>query len=313
MTLQETLDRYIAWQRTHGTKFESAAGLLYRFSASIDGEIDSDAVTDLQVRRFLEGDGPLTRYRANKYGALANFYRYAIGRGYASRSPLPEDEPKTPSSAPPYIYSHQELRRLFGAIDVCCKSAVQLNADTFRTLLLLLYGAGLRSGEAFRLTLEDVDLPSAVVTVRDTKFYKSRLVPVGSHLAHRLRTYAGARVTRPLPEGRASSFLANLDGTPVNKRTVLGAFERLRLATGIHGREGTQSPRLHSFRHSFAVHRLTAWYRQGADVQKLLPALSTYLGHTSLSGTQVYLSMTPELLQQASLRFERYAWGGDDE
>ena len=75
---------------------------------------------------------------------------------------------------------------------------------------------------------------------------------------------------------------------------------------------GRHSPRLHDLRHSFAVHRLTDWYRQGADVQRLLPVLSTYLGHTDLAGTQVYLSMTPELLQQASSRFERYASGGSD-
>ena len=76
-------------------------------------------------------------------------------------------------------------------------------------------------------------------------------------------------------------------------------------AANIHGTDTTvQSPRLHSFRHSFAVHRLTSWYREGADVQRLLPVLSTYLGHARLSDTQVYLSMTPELLQEASLRFE---------
>ena len=313
MTLQEALDRYIAWQRSHGTKFESTAGLLHRFCASINGEIESDAITDSQIRRFLDGDGSLTRYRANKYGALASFYHYAISRGYASRSPLPKNEPKRPSSAPPYIYSQEELRHLFGAIDVCCKSAVQLKANTFRTLLLLLYGAGLRSGEALHLTLEDIDLADAVLSVHDTKFYKSRLVPVGPQLADTLRDYAVERTTRPLPAGRASSFLANLDGTPVNNRTALRAFARLRVATGIHGKEGTQSPSLHSFRHTFAVHRLTAWYRQDADVQDRLPALSTYLGHASLAATQVYLSMTPELLQQASLRFERYARGGNDE
>ena len=72
------------------------------------------------------------------------------------------------------------------------------------------------------------------------------------------------------------------------------------------------TPRLHDLRHSFAVHRLTAWYREGADVQRLLPALSTYLGHSDLEGTKVYLSMTPELLQQASLRFARYAAGGQN-
>ena len=87
----------------------------------------------------------------------------------------------------------------------------------------------------------------------------------------------------------------------------------MRRIAGVHGTAGgRQIPRLHDLRHSFAVHNLTAWYRQGADVQRLLPVLSIYLGHADLEGTKVYLSMTPELLQQASLRFARYAGGGRD-
>ena len=278
------------------------------------GEINCDAVTDEKVCAFLAGKGPLTRYRANKFSALAGFYRYAISRGYASRSPLPDDEPKTRPSRPPYIYSHDELRRLFDAIDLCRRRAVQLDAHTFRTLLLLLYGAGLRLGEALKLSLIDVDLSAAVLTVRGTKFYKSRLVPAGPQLAQILRGYAAVRSGRPFPDGNDSSFLANRDGTSLAQGTVHPAFAGLRRTAGINGLDGTrQRPCLHSFRHSFAVHRLTSWYRQGADVQRLLPVLSTYLGHTDLAGTQVYLSMTPELLQQASLRFARYARGGNDE
>jgi integrase len=110
-----------------------------------------------------------------------------------------------------------------------------------------------------------------------------------------------------------SFCLANRDGTRLASSTVYGAFDTLRRIAGISGRAtGRAIPRLHDFRHSFAVHRLTAWYREGADVQRLLPVLSTYLGHADLEGTKVYLSMTPELLQQASLRFARYVDGGRD-
>ena len=105
-------------------------------------------------------------------------------------------------------------------------------------------------------------------------------------------------------------MLANRDGTRLASSTVQAAFDALRRIAGVHGTAGGRLiPRLHDLRHSFAVHTLTAWYRQGADVQRLLPVLSTYLGHSDLEGTKVYLSMTPELLQQASLRFARYAGG----
>ena len=135
-------------------------------------------------------NGSLTRYRANKYGALAGFYRYAISRGYARRSPLParDDEPKRPRPAASHVYSRNELQRLFSAIDVSRRRAFRLDADTLRALLLLLYGAGLRLGEAQRLTLDDADLNDALLTIRNTKFYKTRLVPVCPQLADALRS-----------------------------------------------------------------------------------------------------------------------------
>ena len=128
MTLREAIEQYIAWRQAHGAKFHSGAALLHLFLNGIDEEIACDAVTDAQVCAFLAGIRPLTRYRANKYSALAGFYRYAISRGYASRSPLPDDEPKTRPSPPPYIYSHDEIRRLLDAIDLCRRRAVQLDA-----------------------------------------------------------------------------------------------------------------------------------------------------------------------------------------
>ena len=200
-------------------------------------------------------------------------------------------------------------------LDTTGLGIVQLDGDTLRALLLLLYGAGLRFGEAQRLTLHDVDLHDAVLTIRDTKFHKTRLVPVGAQLANALRDYALKRSQRPLPMGMDSTFVANLNGTPLWKSTVRIAFAKLLQVAGIRhdNNDGRQSPCFHSLRHTAAVHRLIAWYRQGADVQRLLPALSTWLGHAHLDGTQVYLSMTPELLHEASLRFDGYINGEDHE
>ena len=310
MTLLETIDAYVDWRRTHGAKFIAGAVLLHQFCTQVGGDRDCDAVRKADVLCFLAGNGPLTRSRANKYGALAGFWRYAVSRGYAARSPLPapEEEPRPPRSAPPYVFSREELQRLFDAIDGSLRRPVQLDANTLRALLLLLYGAGLRFAEARRLTFEDVDLNDGVLTIRDSKFFKSRIVPVAPKLADALRSHAARRTEHPLPGGMASTFLANRDGTPLAPATVSAAFIQLRRAAGV-SRDATAryQPRLHDLRGTFAVHRLTAWYRQGADVQHLLPLLSTYLGHASVAGTQVYLSMTPELLREAARRFERYA------
>ena len=318
MTLRDTIDAYIAWRRSHGARFITSAHMLHSFCQFVGGcGIGCDAVEKADVLRFLVGKGPLTRYRANKYGALAGFWRYAISRGHATRSPLPahDTEPRQPRSAPPYVFSREELLRLFNVIEITRQHATQLNAATLRALLLLLYGAGLRLGEAQRLTLADADLGDAVLTIRDTKFFKSRVVPIGSQLADALRTYAARRAEYPIPKGTASTFLANLDGTPLVQRTAGTAFGKLLEAARIHHDKDDwrRPPCLHSLRHAAAVHRLEAWYRQGADVQRLLPTLSIWLGHAHLDGTQVYLTMTPELLHQASVRFDQHVNGGSHE
>lgn len=311
MTLQDAIDQYVAWRQARGSEFVSGASILRLYARSVGGHIACDAVRPDQARTFLAGTGPLTRTRSVKRSALNGFYRYALGRGLATRSPLPADEPPEPESAPPYIYSPGDLRRLFAALEPCRRRAVQLDAPTFRTLLLLLYGAGLRLGEALRLARQDVDLPSAVLTIRGTKFYQTRLVPVGPDLGRALASYASTRTACPPPAGRTATFLVNRDGSPLKQRTVHKAFDALRRLAGVRNAEGARyQPRLHDFRHTFATRRLEAWYQQGADVQRLLPVLATYLGHVNLAGTQVYLTMTPELLRQAALRFRHYAETG---
>ena len=313
MNLRETIDQYILWRRAHGAKFTGSATLLRRFLQHANGDAACDAVEMVQVLSFVAGQGPLTRYRQNKHGALASFWRYAISRGHATRSPLPLSEPKPPPRTPPYIYSRSELQRLFDPANaaICRCSETHLDAVTFRTLIILLYAAGLRYCEATKLTLADVDMAEAVLTVRDTKFYKTRLVPMGPQLVTVLGGYITFRRRHSFAEGSSALLLSNRNGSPLASTTVQKAFDTLRRVAGVHNVSGPrQVPRLHDLRHSFAVHNLTAWYREGADVQRLLPALSIYLGHSDLEGTKVYLSMTPELLQQAALRFARFAGGG---
>jgi integrase len=183
-----------------------------------------------------------------------------------------------------------------------------MSEATFRTLLLFLYGTGMRLGEALRLRVMDLDLTLDLVTIRDTKFYKSRLVPLGPDLARLVREYLHQPGRRNQPYRLL--FQAK-SGGPLAVQVADTSFSRLRRIAGIERRDDSYfQPRLHDLRHTFAVHRLTEWYRQNADVQRLLPALSTYLGHVSLSATQRYLTMTPELLEQANRRFEHYACGG---
>ena len=199
------------------------------------------------------------------------------------------------------------MRRLLEAAGTPRKRVRQLEPPTFRALLLLLYGAGLRLGEALRLTHADVDLPNHLLTVRQAKYFKSRLVPLDPTLAQAMAAHAARSVTAALARADGRPCFANRDGTPLRQEAVRTRFQSVRAAAGIPRLDGVRrQPCLHD-RHAFAQHRLTSWYRQGLDVQRLLPILSTYKGHVSLVSTQVYLSMTPELLGAASSRFECYA------
>src|SRR5208283_5238376 len=135
MTLREAINQYIAWRRTHGAIYKSGSILLNLFLKSVGEPADCGSVTTAQVLSFLAGAGPLTRNRENKYGALAGFYRYAISRSFVKCSPLPNNEPKPPASAPPHIYSRDELRRLLEAIENSQGPAAHLEAETLRTLL----------------------------------------------------------------------------------------------------------------------------------------------------------------------------------
>ncbi|QBJ26505.1 tyrosine-type recombinase/integrase [Haematobacter massiliensis] len=315
MTLQTVIEQYILWRQSHGAKFTTTGNLLRQFLRHADGDAGCEAVTAEQIRSYLADSRPETRHRENKLYALAGFWRYAISRGHSTSMPLPDVARRSFPRPRPHIYSQPELRRLFDPtnVDRSCLGARQLDGLTFRTLLLLLYGAGLRFSEATGLTRADVDLPGSILTIRDTKFFKSRLVPVGRPLQAILCDYVLARPSDPRQEQSTTFLLANRNGTRLSSSTVQAAFDRLRrIAVVPMSETGGRVPRMHDLRHSFAVHSLTSWYRQDADVQRLLPVLSTYLGHSDMEGTKVYLSMTPELLQQASQRFAQYATGGHD-
>jgi site-specific recombinase XerD len=309
MKLALLIAQYVAFRKNLGVSFENDARLLQSFSRTIGETADISGVQADRVKAFLDGCGPITCYWHRKHTALRGFYRYAVSRGYVAATPLPAIIPQQPERFVPYIYSCEELQRLLDATNSYQKQRIQMEPHTFRTILLALYGAALREGECLSLTLSDVDLRQSLLSIRDTKFYKSRLVPLGGDLNEAMLRYASRRkAAGHSPEENAPFFVTKL-GERISNDLLQRAFRRLREQSGIHRADGSRyQPRLHDLRHSAAVHRLTTWYREGKDVQKFLPLLSTYMGHTNIGGTQHYLTMTPELLEQAGARFANYAF-----
>jgi site-specific recombinase XerD len=310
VNITDLVTHYVTFRRTLGERCQTNEALLRSFCRSVGPQTPVAAIGIGAVAAFLAGTGPVTSAWHIKYHALKGFFRFAVSRGHLDAGPLPTVLPKRPPRFVPYIYSRDELRRLLDAIRSYRRYRTRVEPETLRAILLLLYGAGLRAREALNLSVADVDLPNAVLTVRDTKFFKSRLVPIGRDLTAVLTEHARWRAERYPTFGHDSRFFLGKRGAPIRLATLEKAFQRLREHAEVRRPEGTRyQPRLHDLRHTFAVHRLTSWYRQGADVQRLLQHLSVYLGHAHLAATQVYLTMTPELLHEAGARFERYALG----
>ena len=201
----------------------------------------------------------------------------------------------------PYVFSHDEVRQI---LDAATKHIGRnLWARMLRTLILILYCTGLRFGEAVRLQLQDVDLERQLFLVRESKG-KTRLVPFRSDLARELETYLSERrrIARTPDDG---ALLVRLSGDALPVNVASGAIRRLLRREGLKPPKGRVGPRPYDVRHTFAVHRLTDWYRQGLDVHARLPWLSAYMGHDNVLGTEVYLTATAELMALASERLEQ--------
>ena len=306
MSLSEIVSQYITYKQSMGMRFHTEARTLKSFCKAM-GDVGIAEVQPDRVQAFLAGTGPLTRFWHRKHEALRGFYRFAMARSHATVSPLPSRVPQPPHAFVPYIFSPEELRRLLDTAASASHPRSHIQPHTCRMLILLLYGTGLRISEALSLTLGDVNLTGGILTIRESKFYKTRLVPIGPDLLRALTSYAVQRAMDH-PAKPDARLLVSRTGTPITRQTAENTFARLRVRAGVLRHDGARyQPRLHDLRHAFAVHRVVSWYRQGADVQRLLPHLATYLGHVHIAATQRYLTLTPELLQQASQRFEHYA------
>jgi integrase/recombinase XerD len=202
----------------------------------------------------------------------------------------------------PYIYSRSEVRSIMAAAKQIGPSG-SLRPEVIATLIGLLYTTGIRIGEALKLTINDVDLNRRLLMIRETKFKKSRYVPLSSSATRVLATYLSKRCNAGFsPEPDAPVFVS-LTGNAHWAPSISNVFLKIIRDLGLRGPKGMPGPRIHDFRHTFAVNRLAEWYRQGANLASKLPLLTTYLGHTTVTCTQVYLQATAELLEKAGEKF----------
>lgn len=239
--------------------------------------------------------------RANRLSVVRQFCMYM--RQFVPQCYVPEPTARTGQklSRTPYIFTDNEIKALLVAARHLSPPG-SLRPMTFYTLFGLLYTTGLRVGEAIALDLADVDLARQRLFVHQGKFRKSRWIPMSASTCSVLQRYIQER-TRIFPTAPQDPLFANLQGRRLFLQIVYTAFRQALSRCGLRGGKGDPGPRIHDLRHSYACNRLLAAYRQGGDVNALLPALATYLGHVCITYTQVYLRATAELLEMANQRF----------
>jgi integrase len=303
--LERDIAGFLAFKRARGHPYQRGAFMLHSLRRYAACHADARRRVDLThvMRGWLArvaGRKPVTV--AVELGVLRQFCLFRRRSEPCGTVPGRDWAPQAAVSVfLPYVFSRAEIRLLLRAATRW--RGPHVRAVTLRTLLLILYCTGLRPGEAVRLHVSDVNLDDPSFRIRESKG-KTRLVPFGNDLAAVVRRYLRERA-RVLPGSDSGPLLVRPDGRGLSPPTAGAWMVRLFRRVGLKPPAGRRGPRPYDLRHTFAVHRLTAWHRAGVDVHARFPWLSAYMGHDDLLGTEAYLTATPALLALAGHRFAR--------
>jgi len=311
--LSEAVDQYLAIRRGLGAKLRGVDSVFRNFTDFAEQEQTSHITTDLVLRWVQEQTGILPATRAFRFQLVR---RFAVWRSATDpRTEIPPNGLVTGRyrRKQPYIYSDREIKELIKAARRLPPSTA-LKGHTYATIFALLAVTGLRISEALALDREDVMLEEGMLRIRHAKFDKSRLVPIHPSTSKALAAYARRRDKLIRPPLEAAFFLSDR-GLRVTGGSTRYNFARISQQLGLRdaprgpGRHG-RGPRLHDLRHRFAANTLLDWYRAGANVEREIPKLSTYLGHAHINDTYWYIEAVPELLELASRRLAEHGTEG---
>jgi len=298
--LHQRVNEYLALRRAMGFKLREHGLLLPRFADFVEQRGATTVSVDLMLDWATQPTGVDPFRWRSRLSVVRGFARYLRGLDSTTQGPPPRLLAYRRSRPTPFLFSDEEVRRLLDATE---QLRPPFRAVTYRTVFGLLAVTGLRVGEAIALEHRDVDLARRALTVRQTKFNRSRRLPLLPSVVAALGIYARER-DRSGPPPTVPNFFLSMRGTALLYPCVRDVFATLARRSGIQARSASCRPRLHGLRHSFAVHSLTEWYRDGVDVAARLPLLAAWLGHTHPASTYWYLQATPELLGEAARRLE---------
>jgi site-specific recombinase XerD len=303
--LAKKIQSFIELRRLSGTSYESQARLLGYFDRFLVERGDTESritreITDAYERSL----GYLQpRSRQNRLSVVRQFCVYLTRTDPGCYVPELLRAIRSEEARLRYIYSSAEVRAIL-AVASKLPPPNSLRPETYRTLVGLLYSTGIRIGEALALNLEDFHSDQQCLWIAEGKFRKARWVPLSFSTCRQLQQYVGKRRRIP-PRSPDSSLFLNQRCHRLLYCNVHRTFQHLLMQCGIPHSKHT-GPRIHDLRHTFAVHRLLAWYRDGQDVNARLPWLATYMGHVNMHSTQVYLRPTAELMEQVDRRFHHH-------
>lgn len=302
--LADALEEYLAIRQGLGVHRRVTAGLLRRFVAFVNRAGGEVITSDLALRWAMEASDVQPATWAWRLGMVRRFASWRRTTDTRTEIPPARLLPHRFRRRRPYLYSETEIRSLLTAARAL-PSPRGLRGLTYATRFGLLTASGLRLSEALKLDDPDVALDTSLLTIRRTKFGKSRIVPVHASTTAALSRYAEAR-DYLLPRRQTPAFFVSERGTRLTDCNTRHTFARVSRQIGLRaptpGHRHGRGPRLHDMRHRFAAATLVAWYRAGRDVERDLPTLATYLGHVHVNDTYWYLEAVPELLALAAAR-----------
>lgn len=304
-SLRSSAKDYLALRRALGFKLQREEAWLLDFVAFMERN-HANRVTRKRVLQWLRRNNTgSSSYQALRFTAIRGFASYRSAIDPHTDVPPADLVPPAHHRKRFYLYSDEDIRRLLAEALKSRSGATSITKWVRYTLLGLLSVTGLRIGEALNLDVDDVDLAQGILTIRNSKFGKSRLVPVHPSTRTALKKYLRRR--NEYFKGRSIvPFFVTQHGTRMTRSEVQDSFVRMSRKTGLRGPDDRYGPRLNDFRHSAAMRALIQCYRSRANPDRRLPAISTYLGHTNLRYTYWYLHQSPALTKEVVRRLERY-------
>jgi integrase/recombinase XerD len=301
--LAPLMKKYVQQKRACGYSYREQTRQL----RCLDGFLVQERLMDLELPRSLvrkwlaKRPHESGRTQLSRITIARHFSKFLLQAGHSAYVPDALLAARKSGTFAPRLLTDDELEKFLGALNALEPTASSPSRHlVMPEIFRLLYGCGFRVGEVLKLRVRDVDLHQGIITVRQAKFGKDRLVPPAPSLLNRLRSFADQFGDRP-PE---AFFFPGPDGGSFALRTVYTIFRQTLMQCGIAHAGRGKGPRIHDFRHLFAVHTLRRWYRNGEDLDAKLPLLATYLGHQDVSGTQYYLHLTAELFPEIAARLD---------